>query len=813
MTHIVDSCRLRPLAGLLAVVILLAAPRAQVLPSSIQLTGLTAPVEIIRDPWGISHIYAGNERDLFFAQGFNAARDRLFQLELWRRQATGTMAEVVGRRELQRDLGARLLRFRGDMTRELDHYHPRGTAIIAAFAEGINAYIDHVERHPELLPLELRLLGMHPGKWTPEVVVSRHQGLYGNLELEVRLAQAVHQAGRDVVKELMYFHPGEPPFTPDEALDLSRMSDRVLDVYRAHRRPVRFLPEDIVPEHRGERQAFEVLERALAADDPLSPDEIGSNNWVVSGRLTHSGLPIMANDPHRVQQAPSLRYWAHLVAPGWNVIGGGEPALPGISIGHNGTGAWGLTIFGIDTEDLYVYDTNPENPSQYRYRGGWDDMRVIRETIPVKGESPVEVELKFTRHGPVLYEDPAAGKAYALRAAWLEAGAAPYLASLRMNQATTWEEFREACTFSFTPAENMVWADVHGTVGWQAVGIAPRRRNWDGLLPVPGDGRYEWDGFLPVRDLPHVANPENGFWSTANQNLVPAGYPYREAVAWTWADPYRGSRVDEVLGSRRKFGVAEMMRLQHDELSIPARSLVPLLRDVVMADAGTREARALLQGWDYVLDRDSAPAGIYVAWERRLLENVRRRVVPEEIEGVLPALSMKKVIDWLVAPDGRFGADPVAGRDALLMRSFEEAIAGLRERLGAGMDHWRYGQPRYKHAMIRHPLSPAVSAALREKLDVGPLPRGGNAYTVNNTAAADNQTSGASFRIIAAVGDWDVSVGTNAPGQSGNPESPHYRDLFELWARDRYFPVLYSRDKVDAVGIEVMRLQPADPSQ
>jgi penicillin amidase len=774
--------------------------------------GLAQPVEVVRDRWGIAHIYAQNEQDLFFAQGYNAARDRLFQLELWRRQASGTMAELVGRRELKRDIGARLLRFRGDLEKELAHYHPRGRAIIEAFVGGINAYIAETERNPALLPLEFRLLGFKPGRWTPEIVVSRHNGLYGNLTAEIEYAQAVRLLGPSRVKELVYFHPGEPSLEADPAVDLSAITPAIIELYTAHRAPVRFLPEDVLPEYRSDGRAVQAL--ALAGRStavPLAPEEIGSNNWVVSGRLSQTGRPIMANDPHRAQQVPSLRYWVHLVAPGWNVIGGGEPALPGVSIGHNAFGAWGLTVFGVDIEDLYVYDVNPANPTEYRYRGGWEPMRVVRELIPVKGESPVSVELKFTRHGPVLYEDRARHKAYALRAAWLEPGTAPYLASLRMDQASSWEQFREACRYSLTPAENMVWADVHGTIGWQAVGLPPLRPNWDGLLPVPGDGRYEWGGFLPVDELPWVVNPSKGFWATANNNLVPDGYVHRRALAWTWADPFRAARIEEVLASGRRHSVADMMRLQHDELSLPARALVPLLRDLRSADPGAERARRLLLEWDYVLDRESVAAGIYVAWERRLAANVRAISIPAEAREVLGgfSLSLKKIIDWLIAPDGRFGADPVAGRDALLVRSLEEAVGGLRERLGSDMDRWHYGQPRYKHALFHHPLSAAVLPAWRAKLDVGPLPRGGSATTVNATGNGDNQTSGASFRLIADTSDWDNSVGTNTPGQSGDPASPHYRDLFELWARDRYIPVFFSRSRIDSVAEERLELVPA----
>src|SRR5204863_676276 len=222
----------------------------------------------------------------------------------------------------------------------------------------------------------------------------------------------------------------------------------------------------------------------------------------------------------------------------------------------------------------------PANANQYQYRGAWDEMHVITETIPVKGQQAATAELKYTRHGPVLFEDKAHHKAYALRAGWLETGGAPYLASLRMDQAKSWKEFAEACTHSRMPAENMVWADRQGNIGYQAVAIAPLRPNWSGLVPVPGDGRYEWGGFLPINALPHIANPEKGYVATANNYLFPADYPYKEALHYTGADPYRVSRISEVLGSGRLHTVADMMRLQNDNVSLPARSLVPLLRDV-----------------------------------------------------------------------------------------------------------------------------------------------------------------------------------------------------------------------------------------
>jgi penicillin amidase len=768
--------------------------------------GLSSSVEIIKDHWGISHIYAETEEDLFFAQGYNAARDRLFQFEVWRRQTNGTVAEILGERELRRDIGTRLFLFRGDIVQEMNHYHPRGESIITSYVRGVNAYIEETERNPDLLPLEFELLGIRPGKWTPATVISRHQGLLGNIGYELGIARAVATLGGEKVKELISFSPTNPNLEIDAAIDQSLLFDDILGIYTAFRRPVRFRPEDLAEEYREDSENLDLLEHAFEDINELQAvgsEVVGSNNWVVSGNLTQNGFPIMANDPHRAQSTPSLRYWVHLVGPGWNVIGGGEPEIPGVSIGHNGYGAWGLTVFATDGEDLYVYETNPEKPNEYRYRDHWETMTVIQETIPVKGRAPETVDLKYTRHGPVVFEDTQHNKAYAVRAAWMEIGGAPYLASLRMDQAMSWEEFREACNYSNIPGENMVWADRDGNIGWQAVGIAPIRRTWSGLVPVPGDGRYEWDGYLPIKAKPHVFNPSSGFFATANNDLVPRDYPHRGvATGFRWSDPSRWARLNEVLGSGRFFSMADMMALQTDVMSLPARTLVPMLQHLDMSDSRIERARSMLLNWDYALHAGSIAAGIYVAWERSLSQDMSALFVPPEAREHMGSYGLKKTIDRLTAPGAEFGNDPIAGRDSLLLASLEQAVETLRQKLGSNMDRWQYGQEAYKHAYIRHPMSGAVGEAMRRRLDVGPAPRGGYSYTVNNTSGGDNQTSGASFRFIVNTGDWDTSVGSNTPGQSGDPDNKHYRDLFGLWANDRFFPVFYTRERVEAVADE-----------
>ncbi|GAB3490964.1 penicillin acylase family protein [Spirosoma knui] len=759
------------------------------------------PVEIIRDRWGVNHIYAKNEHDLFFAQGYAAAQDRLFQLEIWRRQATGTVAELLGPQEAKRDIGTRLFRFRGNLDQELKHYHPRGPQIVRAFVDGVNAYITQILKTPEKLPFEFQVLNTKPGLWTPEVVISRHQGLAYNVREELNYGRLVKLIGADKLRELQWFHPlptGSKANQPDLTLHVNgkELFQPILELYEAFRLPLKFGGQ---PAKADEDEALRSRE---TIDDWFNVDRqyVGSNNWIISGNKSASGYPMLANDPHRAQSTPSLRYWVHLNAPGWNVIGAGEPTLPGISIGHNDYGAWGLTIFETDNEDLYVYETNPANPNQYRYKGRWVTMKTLVETIPVKGAQSVRAELKFTQHGPVVFEDKKNHKAYVVRAGWLEVGCSPYLASLRMNQARNWTEFRQACAFSRLPGENMIWADKTGTIGWQSVGLSPIRKNFTGLVPVPGDGRFEWGGYLPITQLPNKLNPPEGYVVTANNNLTPTTYPYRNAVGWTWSSPARAHRIEEMLSDGKRKTLTDFMALQADYLAIPARTLVPLLQNLSSTETRTEQAMAYLRRWDYKLEPSSVAASIYVAWEGQLKQAVYAQNVPQNARPYLKSLPSKRVIDALLVP--------TTNRDSLLLTCLDRAVAELSKRLGNEMEDWVYGQRKNKHITITHPLNNMVDKAMQQKINLGPVARGGYAETVNATANDLNQTHGASFRILVDTENWDKTLGINSPGQSGDPASPHYRDLFPIWAENGYFPVFFSKPKVQSVAESTAVLQP-----
>ncbi|MBU3743125.1 MAG: penicillin acylase family protein, partial [Sediminibacterium sp.] len=501
------------------------------------------------------------------------------------------------------------------------------------------------------------------------------------------------------------------------------------------------------------------------------------------------------------------RYMVHLVAPGWNVIGAGEPEIPGVSIGHNEYGAWGLTIFETDGEDLYVYDVNKNNYRQYWHKGKWVDMTIIKDTIRVKDGASVMVEHAYTIHGPVCFVDSASGKAFAVRAAWLEPGGAPYLASLRINQATTWEQFRDACMYSNIPGENMIWADKKGNIGWQAVGIIPVRKNFSGYVPVPGDGRFEWDGFLPIKERPHLLNPSSGFFATANQNVTPEQYNRWDAIGYTWADPFRGNRINQVLSQKNSIDLPTMGALQTDYFSIPASKLVPLIQALTITDTSLLKAIAYFDNWNYVLDKNSIAAGLYVAWEKEIAAACTQRFIPESIRSYV-SFQLSSLIERLVNPAPYFGSNFIEQRNDLLVTSFRKAVQSLQKKLGPDMKDWVYGQAKYKHITLEHPLANTVNSKLQQQLNLGPLPRGGNGQTPGSTGGTDNQMSGASFRILVDTKDWDKTLFINTPGQSGDPSSKFYKNLFELWANDQYFPAYYSKQKIQKVGVEQVRLLP-----
>ena len=749
--------------------------------NSIELGGILDKVEVLRDNYGINHIYANNQNDLFFMQGYLAAKDRLFQFEIWRRQATGSVSEIFGEDELERDIGTRLFKFRGDIKEELNHYHEDGFEIVSSFVSGVNKYIEEVNINPDLLPIEFEILGIKPELWTNEVVISRHQGLLGNIQEELNIGRAVSLIGEELVKDLLWLHPKNPSLKLPDDITYEDLKQDILRLYDAYRDPIEFKEKYILEKYRNDDELVDIFQDDIINDKY----SIGSNNWAISAEKSESNFPILANDPHRSLSNPSLRYMAHLVAPGWNVIGGGEPEIPGISIGHNGIGAWGLTVFRTDAEDLYIYDLNPRNSYQYFYNGQWNEFEIIEETIKVKGTEDIDINLFYSVHGPVTFIDTRRNKAYAVKNGWSEIGGSPYLASLRMDQAKTWDEFREACTYFNIPGENMVWADKYGDIGWQAVGIAPIRKTHSGMVPVSGDGSNKWEAYLPIIEKPNLFNPEIGYISTANQNVTPGDYNKWEAIGFDWADPYRGNRINRVLESKEKFNLKEMLRLQVDYYSIPSEQIINLSSGLI---SNNIEYFTMLEKWDKKLSKSSIEAGIYIEWQNQLFLEVTKKFIPEKVNKYID-MQLFKVIEKISEMN-------INEKKELLNRTFNSSIDNLKEKFGENPDNWVYGQKDFKHVKIYHPLEKVVNDSIREIIGLKSYSRGGDGYTPGSTSNSLNQESGGSFRVMIDTGNWDNSFATNSPGQSGDPKSKFYDNLYEDWANDVYFPLLFSKSKI-----------------
>ncbi len=776
--------------------------------SHIGVAGLQARTEILIDHWGVSHIFAANSHDAFFAQGWNAARDRLWQIDLWRRSGLGELAAVLGGKYVDKDRATRLFVYRGDMPSEWAAYGPEAKRNTEAFVAGINAYIEMTRRDAASLPLEFKLAGYLPALWKADDVVRvRNHGLAGGAEIEAVRAQITCKAGIAAASLLIEI---SPPWTPiiAEGLDLCSIPANVLGKYELAQTPVAFSPS---PKIAG---AVFTPEPDFVDGALFTSHNQGSNNWVIAPSKSATGRPILANDPHRGYDVPSLRYMVHMAAPGLNVIGAGEPALPGISIGHNDQIAFGLTIFGSAQEDLYVYETNPERPNEYRYQGTWEPMRTVTEAIAVRDGADQEALLKFSRHGPIVMEDPANHRAYAVRATWLETGAAPYMGAMRYIRAKTVGQFGNALKYWGGPAENQICADTHGRIGWFAAGFTPLRPTSDGLYPLPGDGRYEWGGHLERGLLPSEIDPARGYVATANQMDLPPGYPYSERrVGFTWADDFRFDRIRSVLDQRPTVSIRDSEDLQNDYLSDAGRRLAAVLQLISTADPRLQELIHWLAAWDDNLTAQSPQAALFEVWlSRHLAPAVIDRIVPavpQKLRAAFAPGEVALIVDVMEHPDRRLGADPQQARDELMLHSLTDADHETRQLLGADRSAWQWGH--LAMAYFEHPLAALADEATRMAMNVGPAPKAGDGTVVGAAAYSSEDFRlrvGASFRMVIDVGHWDDSVAVNTPGQSGDSFSPHYRDLFPLWLNGQYFPLLYSRKAVEKAAERKIILQP-----
>ena len=765
--------------------------------------GLNGPADIVIDHWGIAHIFAANIHDAFFLQGYNAARDRLWQIDLWRKRGLGLLAKSLGPAYIDQDRAARLFLYRGGMEKEWAAYAPDSRQWVTAFVDGVNAYVAQVQSGARPLPVEFKLTDSRPETWSAEDVLRiRSHALVSNVTSEVARARVVCAGGLKADELRRKIEPLGHKVTIPPGLNPCDVPADVLKDYLLATKQVDFRALTATAQH-----ADLSAERQLAAALDTQSTE-GSNNWVIAPSRTATGRPILANDPHRRLGSPSLRYIVALNAPGLNIIGAGEPALPGISLGHNDDIAFGITIFAIDQEDLYVYELSKSNPDAYRYQSGWEKMQIVRETIDVKGGAAREVELRFTRHGPVLSLDAANHRAFAMRTVWNESGLAGYFGSSRLLMAKNWNDFKVATNAWGAPPLNIVYADTQGNIGWAASGRAPIRKNWDGLLPVPGDGRYEWAGFHGKDVLPSLLNPEQGYFGTANEMNLPSGYPNeRNRIAFEWTDRSRIDRINELLATKTKMTLADSMAIQTDAVSAQSRRAVALLASLSSPDAALTQALKLLEGWNHEESTGSAAAAIYEVWATKHLGKTTVAKAAPEAARLIDNGQLQAVIEYLEHPDGALGADPAAARDAILLESLKSALAELNQRLGPDMTTWSWG--RLHRATFEPAVAVLADPELRAQMSVGPLQTPGSSSTPRAQAYRPSDFSviaGASVRLVMDVGAWDNSVAMNTPGQSDDPLSAHYRDLFPMWAQGSYVPLRFSRAAVDGDAEDVIHL-------
>ncbi len=749
---------------------------------NISIDGLKERVEVIRDRWGIPHIYAQNQDDLFFAQGFIAAQDRLWQIDMWRRIGVGETAEVLGASGVAGDRFARLVRYRGDMQAEWTSYSSDTQQIATSFTRGINAYIAHIG---DRLPIEFQLLKYRPGLWKPEDILTRMSGIImcRNFRSEVDRARLIAAVGVDKARWLAPTDPARE-FTLDAALDPASLPASIFSGYEA---------------------ATKALDFARVPP--------GSNNWAVDATRSASGKPMLASDPHRSLALPSLRYLVHLNAPGWNVIGGGEPALPGVAIGHNDHVAWGMTIVGTDQADVFVEQTKRDDPYQVRRGERWEKLTVVRETIRVRGAADVELELCFSSHGPIIHQDRDKQRAYALRWTGAEPGTAGYLGCLALNRVNNAHEFLKESARWKLPSENLVFADVDGNIGWIAAALTPVRQGWDGLLPVPGwDDKYRWTGFLPREQLPQVLNPANHYVATANHNILPLGYG-RE-IAYEFSAPFRYQRCDERLRGTARLTLDDMKSIQHDNTNLAAKRFAAVVSQVTLSDSDLLPYAKSVAQWDGAMVRESQAAPIFAAWSNEALRELfSPHVPPDLIDFCTSGPGMERLLDALEKPDPRwFGSNPAEARVQLLERSLRRAVAQLEKRLGGDLATWSWG--RLHRAHFTHSLG-TLGETYAQAFSPPAVATPGDVNSPNNARHDKNfrHIHGASFRMVVDLADWDLGQATSTPGQSGQPGSPHYADLLPLWKDGQYFPLLYSRSKIEQSRTHTLLLQQRSPSR
>jgi len=759
---------------------------------TISLSGSRAPIEVIEDELGVPHVRAASLHDAFFGQGYLVARDRLFQIDMEHRRDMGRMAEAFGPRFVAADRAARLFLYRGDIEAELAALPTDVLGCARGYVAGVNARIEELATDPAQLPLEYGILGISPLRWNISDLI-RNRGIgMGDADDEVRRAQL---QARGLLDADLLMAPLRPAwsFTVPKGLDCAAVSDADLGILDPATRPTDLDPVQEAQLDPGQRWGDRFA--------------LGSNAWTIAPSRSATGRPILANDPHLGIGRASPRHMCHLTAPGLDVIGAGAPGLPGIMQGHTNRFAFGRTNFHIDQTDLFILRTKQDDPDHYWHKGAWKAFETFEDEILVKGAPSERVTLRYSAGRPIVSQDAARGRAVAFATVSMLPGANMRFAIIAINLARDWASLRQAFKLHVSPT-NFHYADIDGNTGWQTIGFTPRRPKHDGLFPAPGDGDFDWTGILPVEDMPHVFNPREGWFASANQMNLPAGYPYRERIiSFSWSDPFRYNRIVEVLRAQPKHRIEDSIALQHDVQSLPARALLKLLPANLSAEAAP--AAALLRRWDCGIEADSAAALLYEMVMPALSTDFTDRIVPAAARDLIPSVNLSEMLRILASPDKRLGDDPAAARDAIVDRALAAGWKRAVELGGPDPARWKWGD--LHRVTIAHSLSsnPAIAAAF-PKIDGGrsggdgttPMARGFNAKR------GFQVSHGASYLFVADVGAWDNSRFLLLPGQSADPRSPQYRDFYPRWLAGTMQPLWFSKAAVDRYAAGRLILAP-----
>jgi penicillin amidase len=772
--------------------------------------GLQAEVTVVRDSWGIPHIYAPNAHDLFFAQGYVHAQDRFWQMEFWRRIGSGRLAEILGESALPDDQFIRTLGWHRTAAQELELMDSKDLAVLEAYAEGVNAY---VSTHQGRLGLEFTMLGLtgvkfEPEPWTPLNTLTWAKvmawDLGGNRTDEILRAQIGARLGTSAISELMPPYPDDYPVIvphPLTGATLETVPDAVVSTH--------FLGEG---------------------------DDLGSNSWAISGERTETGEPLLANDPHLGIQMPSIWYEIGLhcdpVGPDcpYNVVGSSFASTPGVVIGHNEHIAWGVTNLGPDVQDLFIERINPENPNQYEYQGKWIDMETVREEIAVSGrQEPVVVNVRTTRHGPII-NDVVGGTESEWALGWqplafswtaLQPGTLIHSLIL-LDQATNWEEFREALFYWDVPSQNFVYADADGNIGYQAPGRIPIRASGDGSMPAPGwTGEYEWEGYIPFDELPRTLNPPEGYVATANHAVVGPDFPY--FISMDWDPGYRARRIVEMLESDSSVSLADIQTMQGNSSPVWADDVLPHLLILPVTDTGRSaseerrlmEALELLRNWDGRSGRDSAASALLEAFRLRLIDltfgDELGQQLLQQARGSLN-IALVHILEDEASPWFDDVTTPaVETRDEILLLALEGGVQDLTDTLGRSMDNWQWGEL-HTATFENQSLGQCGIALIESIFNRGPVPVDGTIATVNNTSYSINEpyevSTVPSYRQIVDLEDFARSVSMHTTGQSGHAYHSHYDDMIDPWRNIEYHPMLWERADVEAGAEGTLVLRP-----